>query len=155
MQIRRIKPSWRGYKKDEPIEVVSNPNREWFDRLTPLGTQRLARFAVLQTGELLFGDAYYVLHQDMKWLGDECWIHGEDHEPWQNGRFEALVGGSILFDPATNLWRIALIQFYGYNRDGSIARFKPLSERLTSWHDLVTTLGNDPMTSILPTILEL
>lgn len=153
MQIRKVIPSWRMYKQD-PIEIVSNPNREWFERITPLNGMRLARFAVLQTGEILYGDAFHVLHQDMKWIGEECWIHGE-REPWQDGKFLPLVGGSILFDPATNLWRIALIQFYGYNRDGSIARFKPLSERLTSWHDLVTTLGNDPMTSILPTILEL
>lgn len=154
MEIRRVRPSWRKYGQDAPIEIVTNPNRDWFERLTPLNGMKLARFAVLQTGEILYGDAFHVLHQDIKWLGEECWIQKEG-EPWQDGKFLPLVGGSVLFDSKTNLWRVALIQFYGHGREGSIARFKPLSERLTSWHDLVNTLGNDPMTSILPSMLDL
>lgn len=154
MEIRRIKPQWRHFNQDNPIEIVTRPTREWFDRLTPVGNARLARFAVLQTGDVLFGDAFHVLHQDMARVGVECWLE-EDGHTYQNGWFEPLVGGSIMFDRATELWRIALLQFYGYDRKGSIARFKPLSRRLSTWTHVAKTLGNDPMDHILPTALEL
>lgn len=154
MRIRQVIPAWRKYESKTPISIVSDPTRDWFDNLTPLGNHKLARFVVLQTGEILFGDAYHVLHADIKWLGLDCWIEKEG-DRWEDGKLEPLVGGSIVFDPSNNTWRVALIQFYGYGRDGSIVRFGQLSKRLTTWQDLCHTLGNDPMVDILPTILEL
>ena len=59
----RFVPRWRNTK--EPIELITHPTAEWFAELKC----RHARFVVSATGDIYWGDAYTVVHQDIMSVG--------------------------------------------------------------------------------------
>lgn len=65
MKTIEYRPRWRTCK--EPLTLVQCPSRGWFMKLTPTNKdgRRVARFALMCDGSVLWGDAYNVLHKDM------------------------------------------------------------------------------------------
>ena len=94
METLYFKPLWRDYDQDVPLEMVCGPTKEWLAAVTPLiRTMRVIRFAVLQNGEILVGDAYTVLHRDLARCGRRLRDESNDDD-----YVEPLIGASLVHD---------------------------------------------------------
>lgn len=132
---RKFKPTWRNYGGD--VEIVTDPTSAWFAALTPFGALRCVRYAIMEDGEVLWGDAYHVLHKDIAHLGRVVVRPDGDRD-----EVLPLLGGSFI--RRDRLWSVGICQFYGKAREASILRASGLLRRSAAWPLVVRAMGNDP-----------
>lgn len=120
----RFTPRWR---RSAEVEVVLHPGPAWFSRLTH------ARFALMEDGDLFWGDANTVLHQDM------CQIEGPS-------KANAMVVGIVV--KLEGKWRFGYVQqFLAASSD--LAQARKLLRKVVDWREDVRALGNDPCAALV------
>jgi hypothetical protein len=113
-------PTWR---RSQEVEVVLHPHAGWFRKLTHV------RFALMEDGDLYFGDGMTVLHQDM------CNLHSPT-----NAR-PLLAGVMVRHDAGR--WRFGYIQYFARGSNEA-APAKKLLRKMDAWREMVRVLGEDP-----------
>lgn len=123
----KFKPYWR--RGTQTIEVVSSPDAAWFASLSDYGKERRGvRFALMENGNLFFGDAFLVVHRDIMQIVD-------------NGIAPIFVGVLLKHE---GVWRLSNVQWWGRSDDGSFLA-RGLLPTLTTWIAAVAALGQDPL----------
>lgn len=122
-------PSWRSAKT--PIVLVESPDARWFLALRPCENgRRIARFVLLQTGELYWGDAYEVLHRDVM--------------SFRKDAVEPVVVGVFVEDDRHS-WRMGNAQWFMQSITDADTRYAlAMLSRLAEWTALTGAMGNDP-----------
>ncbi len=112
-------PRWR---TSGEIEVVLHPHAGWFRKFQSV------RFALMEDGDLLFGDANVVMHEDM------C-------GSISNSGAKPLLAGIMLLQKG--VWRFGYVQYFatGSNRATTA---KKLLRKNTDWLEAMRALGQDP-----------
>lgn len=116
------------------VTLVEGPTERWFLDLVPCENgRRIARYVLLQTGELYWGDAYEVLHRDVM--------------AYRNGDVEPIVVGVVIEDER-GAWRMGNAQWFMQSVSSSGTRHAgSLLASLREWSAITTAMGNDPAMS--------
>jgi hypothetical protein len=117
-------PNWR---PSGELEVVLQPTARWFAAVTKTNV-RAVRFALMEDGDLYFGDAFHVLHQDI------CCLRGpEDAAP-------IFVGALIDID---GIWRFGTVQFF-MRGGNSVPMARKILRKYSDWRTAVRAMRQDP-----------
>lgn len=124
METRSFVPTWRACP--DPVELVVRPTSEWF------AGRKAIRFALFADGELVFGDAFTVLHQDI------CRAQSVAGAP-------AIIVGSCRQTEA--VWRAHTVQYFGSGggNEDRLRWARSFLRELKSWVEAISAMGQDPL----------
>lgn len=117
-------PYWRSNNK--PICLVVQPNNEWLKQKMSI------RFAVLSDGTIMFGDAYEVLHEDIRHKVEDKGIKTKN----------TFIIGTLVKEDKKWYCRFLEHPYATLNSYDSFEYAKTFLDRLTTWEEFLWECGS-------------
>lgn len=129
-------PEWR-YGR-EPIELVTEPTAEWFERQREHGI----RFTLMPDGEIYLGSAFTITHGDITRFRIEI-AQPSRHRLLDGRKVEEgpILVGVILWGPNVQRWRVCFLQWFMTSASEEPVHGRRFLQHVTTWLAIERTAG--------------